>query len=245
MKNKNINSSNQNILDCPEDFSNETPKSEDDIASEQATAMLDLIENLDSDANTETQPSKSIASKPAKKKSNKKQTIKDTPEPDKPKHKAGCLGCLGYLVVFVLICSIITHFIGGSSSSTSNFSASSSSKISASSNQPELKPSSSSSQSQASEVEVRSNNTVDPKLKRFLDEYEAFFDEYIDFMEKLDSADASDMTWLNEYAEYMDKYSDYMSALEAYDTETMSDADAAYYFEVTTRVSTKLLNIAN
>jgi hypothetical protein len=38
------------------------------------------------------------------------------------------------------------------------------------------------------------------------------------------------------------KYAEFAHAIEEYDTEEMSDADMAYYIEVTTRVSQKMMD---
>ncbi len=81
---------------------------------------------------------------------------------------------------------------------------------------------------------------VDPDLKAFLDSYEKFMDEYVEFMQKY-SANPTDLTLLTEYADMMEKYSDFAEKIDKYDSDEMSAADAAYYLEVTTRVSQKLL----
>jgi len=87
------------------------------------------------------------------------------------------------------------------------------------------------------------DNSVDPELKAVLDEYETFMNEYIDFMAKYkNSDDVTDM--LSDYIEIMKQYADYMSAIEKYDPDEMSAADAAYYIDVTSRVSQKLLEAA-
>ncbi len=81
---------------------------------------------------------------------------------------------------------------------------------------------------------------VDPDLKAFLDSYEKYMDEYVEFMQKY-SANPTDLTLLTEYADMMEKYSDFAEKIDKYDSDEMSTADAAYYLEVTTRVSQKLL----
>ena len=87
------------------------------------------------------------------------------------------------------------------------------------------------------------SDEVSPDLREVLDSYEAFMDEYIDFMQKYkDSDDITGM--MNDYMTYMQKYSNLVSKINAMDTNKMSAADAAYYLEVTARVSQKLLNAA-
>lgn len=71
-------------------------------------------------------------------------------------------------------------------------------------------------------------------------QYEEFMDEYVAFMKKYQTAtDTSSM--LMDYLAFMQKYSDFSEKANAYDTNEMSNADAAYYLEVTSRVSQKLL----
>ena len=100
--------------------------------------------------------------------------------------------------------------------------------------------------SESQETEEKSNkaNGVTPELKEFLDSYEEFMDEYVAFMKKYQTAtDTSSM--LMDYLAFMQKYSDFSEKANAYDTNEMSTADAAYYLEVTSRVSQKLLQAAS
>ncbi len=83
---------------------------------------------------------------------------------------------------------------------------------------------------------------VDPDLKAFLDEYEAFMDQYIAFMQKY-QANPTDLGLLMEYADMMQEYADFIDKVDAYDSDEMSTADAAYYLEVTTRCTQKMLKI--
>lgn len=92
-------------------------------------------------------------------------------------------------------------------------------------------------------TENNQNGSVDPELKAVLDEYEAFMDEYIAFMGKYENSDNM-LDMLSDYAEIMKQYAGYMSTIEKYNPNEMSAADAAYYIEVTSRVSQKLLEAA-
>jgi len=111
-------------------------------------------------------------------------------------------------------------------------------------------PSATASEAEAPEPEAAANdsdatsaNLVDPALKEMLDSYEAFMDEYIEFMQNYqDSGDT--MSMLQDYSDYMQRYSDFMQKVNAVDTENMSAADYAYYIEVTSRVSQKLLAVS-
>lgn len=83
---------------------------------------------------------------------------------------------------------------------------------------------------------------VDPELKAFLDSYEAYVDEYVEFMKKY-MANPTDLSLLGEYTDMMDKLADFETKLDKYDSNDMSTEDAAYYLEVTTRCTQKMLEI--
>lgn len=87
----------------------------------------------------------------------------------------------------------------------------------------------------------KDSNAVDPKLKEFLDSYEAYMDEYIAFMKKMND-DPTNVELLAEYSKILVKYNDFAKAIEKYDTEKMSPADSAYYLEVMARVNKKLMD---
>ena len=60
-------------------------------------------------------------------------------------------------------------------------------------------------------------------------------------MEKYkNSDDAASM--LMDYSSYMQQYADLMQKINSIDTSNLSAADYAYYIEVTSRCSQKLLN---
>lgn len=91
------------------------------------------------------------------------------------------------------------------------------------------------------ETEEAESDGVTPELKAYLDSYEAFMDEYIDFLVKY-TENPDDFTLIAEYAQMQIKYADFAKAIEEYDQDEMSDADLAYYIEVTSRVSQKMLD---
>ena len=84
---------------------------------------------------------------------------------------------------------------------------------------------------------------VSPDLKEMLDSYESFIDEYVSFMEKYKNSDNT-TSLLLDYTNYLQKYSDLTQKMNAVDTSNLSGADYAYYVEVMTRCSTKLMNAA-
>lgn len=89
------------------------------------------------------------------------------------------------------------------------------------------------------------DTTVDPNFKAMMDSYEVFFDEYIEFMNKYTEASSEDaLAMASEYMEYLTQYAETMEKMNEVDTNTLSAADALYYTEVTTRIYTKMLEVA-
>lgn len=99
------------------------------------------------------------------------------------------------------------------------------------------------------ESETSSDNTelVDgmrPEFKNAMDSYEEFMNEYCDFMEKYAKSDGTDVGLLADYADYMSKYADVVESFEAWDDEEMNAVETAYYLDVQTRISKRLLEVA-
>ena len=63
-------------------------------------------------------------------------------------------------------------------------------------------------------------------------------------MEKYAGSDGTDVGLLADYSSYMSKYADMVRDFEAWDDGEMNIAEAAYYLDVQTRVSKKLLEVA-
>lgn len=86
-------------------------------------------------------------------------------------------------------------------------------------------------------------NGVTPEFKATMDEYEAFFDEYIAFMKTYQESDNA-LAMAADYASMMSRYADMMKKLEEVDESSLSTADAAYYAEVSARITQKLAEAA-
>ena len=95
---------------------------------------------------------------------------------------------------------------------------------------------------EASEANDTASDQVDPDFKKMMDSYEAFFDEYVEFMKKYNNSDDV-LSMMDDYSDYLTKYTDYMDKLYNVDAENMSEADAYYYVEVSTRILDKLKEI--
>ena len=96
----------------------------------------------------------------------------------------------------------------------------------------------------AVEVDVTESSVieepVDPEFKATMDSYEAYYDEYIEFMNlyktKTDPADI-----MPQYTEMMNKYTAMSSEMQKIDPSKLDPADRAYYAEVSSRISEKLI----
>ncbi len=85
---------------------------------------------------------------------------------------------------------------------------------------------------------------IRPEFKEVMDGYEAFFDEYVEFMKKYMNADATTMLGLmSDYAEYMTQYTETMSKLSELEDGEMTTEEALYFMEVYSRITAKLLEV--
>lgn len=87
------------------------------------------------------------------------------------------------------------------------------------------------------------DNVLDPGFKAAMDSYEAFVNEYVDFMKKYNS-NRSDFSLLVSYGDYVSKYAKFVKDFEKWKDEDMNAVETAYYIDVQARVSKKLLEIA-
>lgn len=88
-----------------------------------------------------------------------------------------------------------------------------------------------------------SSDDIRQEFKDAMDSYEAFFDEYCEFMKKYTESDNS-ASMLSDYLSYMEKYTDTMTKFSAIEDEELSNAELAYYIDVNARISQKLLEVA-
>lgn len=82
---------------------------------------------------------------------------------------------------------------------------------------------------------------VDPDFKEYMDSYEKFMNEYCDFMESYNSADA---TQLLKYTQLVAEYAEYTSKVDSYNEDNLSTEDYQYFVDVTARVDKRLLEVA-
>ncbi len=86
------------------------------------------------------------------------------------------------------------------------------------------------------------NGGIRQDFKKAMDSYEAYIDEYIEFMEKY-KANSTDLSLIGQYATVMKKYAEQVDAFEKWESEDLNTAEMSYYIEVQTRVSKKLLEV--
>lgn len=106
----------------------------------------------------------------------------------------------------------------------------------------------------ASETEkaTEENNANDTQLvngmrkdfKEAMDSYEAFMNEYVEFMKKYES-NPNDAKLLADYAKYMSKYADMCDKFDKWESQDLNTTEQAYYIDVQARVSKKLLEVSN
>lgn len=94
---------------------------------------------------------------------------------------------------------------------------------------------------EAAPAETASDDTVRPEIKEAIDSYEAFFNEYADFMESYDSSDLSAMT---EYLSMMQQYADTMEKMDDMEDDDLTSAELNYYTQATLRIEQRLLEVA-
>ncbi len=78
------------------------------------------------------------------------------------------------------------------------------------------------------------------EFKEVMEGYEAFFDEYIDFMNKYEESN-NDIAMLADYLSIMNRYAKTMKELEDIGDQELSEADAWYYLQVSNRINKKML----
>ena len=96
-----------------------------------------------------------------------------------------------------------------------------------------------SSQESKAESEVQN----DAGFRAWVDSYEEFINEYVDFMKKYEESDGTDLSLLADYATIMSKYTEYLEKTDGIDEDELSAEDWAYYMEAEARILKKLSEI--
>ncbi len=80
------------------------------------------------------------------------------------------------------------------------------------------------------------------EFKEAMDAYEAFYDEYCEFMKEY-MENPMNLSLLTKYSQMLEKSEEVDKAFEAWDGDTLNNAEMKYYWEVYNRVMQKLLSI--
>lgn len=87
-------------------------------------------------------------------------------------------------------------------------------------------------------------NGMRKDFKEAMDSYEAFMNEYVEFVKKYQS-NPNDAKLLADYAKYMSKYTDMCDKFDKWENQNLNATEQAYYIDVQARVSKKLLEVSN
>ena len=140
----------------------------------------------------------------------------------------------------------VTYEINPASSITSTEetkTTSTSNSTSVSTTEPTITTNSSSSSSTNSNIDNSTNSTgISQEFKDAMDSYEAYMDEYVEFMKKY-NANPTDPTLISQYSTMLQKYSEQVSAFDKWNSADMTTEETSYYIEVQARVSQKLLEV--
>lgn len=85
--------------------------------------------------------------------------------------------------------------------------------------------------------------SIRPEFKEMMDEYEAFFQGYCDFMKKFQE-DPSNLSLMSEYVDVIKQYTEAVSALDAIETNELTEEELLYYLDVTARIERMLAEVA-
>jgi hypothetical protein len=94
----------------------------------------------------------------------------------------------------------------------------------------------------AADKNSKSEKGIRPDVKKAIDSYEAFFDDYVALMKKYKN-NPSDISILSEYMEYMSKLSDMEEKFKAIEKQDLTTEEALYYAEVSLRIEKKMLEV--
>ena len=88
--------------------------------------------------------------------------------------------------------------------------------------------------------ETKSASNTD--VIKFMDEYEAFIDKYVEFMQMYNQ-NPTDAELISQYSEILTQYNEFSKAAMELDEDAMTDEEAKYYLDSMTRINNKLLSV--
>ncbi len=93
-----------------------------------------------------------------------------------------------------------------------------------------------------SDADKKTVDGIRPEFKEAMDSYEAFYDEYCDFMKKYQE-NPNDRTLIDGYMDMLDRNVEMTEKFEAWDESEMNDEELKYYLDVSNRVSKKMIDV--
>lgn len=93
------------------------------------------------------------------------------------------------------------------------------------------------------EAETETAIENDMEFRAWVDSYEEFMNEYVDFMVKFNESDGTDLTLLADYSTIMAKYTEFMEQTENINEDELSAEDYKYYVDAQARVLVRLNEI--
>lgn len=93
------------------------------------------------------------------------------------------------------------------------------------------------------EAPAQSGTDASSDFRAMVDEYEAYMNEYCDFMEAYNSDPNNVVAMASEYADMMSQYGEWASKMEAVDESALSAEDNQYFIDAQTRINQRLLEI--
>lgn len=95
---------------------------------------------------------------------------------------------------------------------------------------------------EATTRETEQLNGIRPEFKEFMDSYEAFYEEYCEFLTGY-AENSYNYKWVLEYASLTEKAEEMDDKLDEWDEEDLSTEEWLYFYEVTSRIYDMLDNI--
>lgn len=90
--------------------------------------------------------------------------------------------------------------------------------------------------------ETTAHTGIRPEFKEAMDSYEAFYNEYFDFMEEY-YRNPTNLSLLGKYASMLAKAEEVDRAFEAWDEGEMSNEELKYYLDVINRVQKRMIDL--
>lgn len=91
------------------------------------------------------------------------------------------------------------------------------------------------------EPETSGDASVNSDYRAMVDEWEAFMNEYCDFMETYNSDSNNVVSMALDYADMMSQYGEWAEKMSAVDDSTLTPEDVQYYVDAQTRINARML----